>query len=984
MEILSHYGPALCVKFFDGYVYAGYGPFIHVYDYHTGNLKNRCRIFDRNKVHGISIGTSGLVLCFGSKSMSLLPLREINDRNSVTDHERHTGEWIISGEFNYEKTHIFLLTCYNRVLTFDLRGKMIRKSVVYGERSILYSGSIKVLSSSEVYVNAGTVMGGIVIWDLFSEKMVANLLGHSGSIFYVTMSDDSSLVASCSDDRSVRLWDLKSQKQLSVGWGHTARIWNLLFFNNNSKLISVSEDCTCRIWAVEDNKLLQKAIYEVHLSKNVWGVDVNEKDQVAITSGNDGRLRLIELDPVGDAQEVFTLKDISAQSSVSFDREEIIKGFHWFSFGLLSITSLGKILQYNEDGAHWRFVLQSDYFTSYSVTNGISDDNIVVFSNNKSDLLMLKFDAHGKKIIAKQEMHISELSKTNNCMVCRQNVDLRNFLITLESPNPSDPFLCLQVNVDTLEIEKKFNFIKPVNFSSSCLEVYQSFLLVGSRFSTLAIFDLEHPEQEPQVLRRLTPGDTTTSIHFVESSYNGQIFSITNRDGYYIFVNIKLYRQAAAGSNQPLNYEIIHENKMARGFLEGAGYDEAGDFITFGFKSELFYIYNESQCYEIASLVCGGAHRQWKFSHSLQGDVLIFIRASNIYLTRIGKSVVPRTLRCGTHGREIRDISILKNQKYKDGYLFCTASEDTTIKLCHVKEATGAVSILWTHRKHVSGLQCCKIISESLMISSSAREELFLWQITTDKSKPYMTLRQSLPIFGDNPDLRIMDFAVRFEEANTQSFLLATVYSDSTVKLWHYDYQENKFYLIVSGRYETCCLLNVDLFSLCHHLYMIISATNGRLVVYDITGLTDQKKVCPLPHFDSSIQVHQSGVGALSVLVDNVERTVKCYTGGDDNGLGLCCFYKDQISKRLVPEIKDFQKSAASSTITSCELVNGGKQLLTTSVDQIVRRWSILHDKLCLQDQKYTSVADTGSIDAVNNLIIIGGVGLSVWKNEHR
>ncbi|CDH12794.1 related to Regulator of Ty1 transposition protein 10 [Zygosaccharomyces bailii ISA1307] len=981
MEVLSHYGPALCVKFFNGYVYAGYGPFIQVYDYHTGDLKNQCRIFERNKVHGVTFSNSGMALCYGSKSMSLIPLGELSKRSSLVEYERRIGEWIISGEFNYDNNGFFLLTCYNRVLSFDLLGNVIGKSAVYGERSLLYSGSIKVLSSCRAYVNAGTVMGGIIIWDLFSKNIVANLLGHSGSIFYVTMNSDGTQVASCSDDRSVRLWDLKSQTELSVGWGHTARIWNLLFFNNGSRIISVSEDCTCRLWAVKDNKLLQRAIYEAHLSKNVWGVDVNEQDQIAITSGNDGRLKLIELQPVSDSQQVFTLKEISTQSCMVFDKEEIIKGFHWFAFGLIAITSMGKVLKFDDNEGHWEFVLQSELFTSYSVTNGITDANIVIFSNNKCDILILKLDPCDGRIIDRQEMHVNELSKTQNCMVCRHNSIRDCFLITLESPNPHDPFLCLKFDINTLQLENKYSFIKPVNFSSSCLEVYDSFLLVGSRFSTLAIFNFNNVEQEPYVFRRLTPGDTTTSIHFVEYSQNKHVFAVTNRDGYYIFIGAKL---DSVESNGPLKCEVIHDNKVARGFLEGANFEESGDLITFGFKSELFYIYNESQCYEIASLVCGGAHRQWKFSRTPKGFILIFIRASSIYFAKIGESALPRTLRCGTHGREIRDISILKDRKYKNGYLFCTASEDTTIKLCHVESATGNISTFWTLRKHVSGLQRCKIINDKFMISSSAREELFLWQITTDcNTKPYVTLRQSLPIFCDNPDLRIMDFAVKFEETDAQGFLLATVYSDSAIKLWRFDYQESKFHLLLDGRYETCCLLHVSLFSLGDQLYIMITATNGCLVVYNITDLSNEGHMAPLPDVECSIRTHQSGIHAFDIAVDNAGDSVKAYTGGDDNGLGISYFHLDKSTNRLTPKIKDFQKSAASSTITSCKLLGGGTQLLTTSVDQVLRRWSVAGDKLALEEQKYTSIADTGSLDVVENLLVVGGVGLSVVKNEH-
>ncbi|EJS41476.1 YPL183C [Saccharomyces arboricola H-6] len=1011
MKDVSHYGPALCVKFHNDYVLAGFGPFIHVYEYRSNTLINRCRVFHNNKVHGISISSEDKILAYGARSVSVVKLEDILKKESLVNLERINSDWITGGEFSFDKSQIYLLTCYNKVLICDLNCEVLSRKSLSGERSILYSGIIKVFGPEKVYVNAGTVMGGVIVWDLFSETKIHNLLGHEGSIFYVNLSDDGRFVASCSDDRSIRLWDLHTGKELSVGWSHTARIWNLKFFDNDTKLISVSEDCTCRIWNIIESpentaELSISNVYEVHLIKSIWGVDVKEDDMIAVTSGNDGRLKLIDLLQLkryGDEEMSFSLDYISRQCDIVFRKNESIKGFQGFSFGVIIVTSSGKILQFSDASKQWKLLLTDEKFVSYPIINGIQKQNIAVLSNSKSDILLVKFSRDGADVIGTKEFHVDELSKTNNCLPTEYND--HSFLLALQSPNPRDKFLCLEICLENLNIITKHCFDKPDNFSSSCLTSFQNYILVGARFSTVVIFNLLDDSEEPFTIRRLNPGDTTTSIQLVEDKDEFSVFSVTNRDGYYSF--IELTKGHCEHSGSQLSYKVLHSNKMMKGFLEGAFFNSNGEYITYGFKSSLFYLYNETNCYELASEVCGGAHRLWKFNAIDDGHILMYIKASRFHLRKIYNPIVPETLENGIHGREIRDISVCPrtnantNGTLENGHIFCTASEDTTIKLGCFNSKTGKVQNFWTLRKHVSGLQRCQFINERLLISASAREELFLWELN-DKydNRPYMTIRQTLPTSTDNPDLRIMDFDVKFL-SQSGDFILATVYSDSTIKIWFYKEEENKFEMIMQGRYKTCCIFNVAFISLKDQLFVVISPTDGYLVVYNITeyvpfgvdvitgGLLDNKlesSVLDLPAPVSQAQVHQSGIKSLDYAVDPTRSSAVILTGGDDNGLGLSHLELDDTNAVL--KISDFIASAASSTITSGMLINGGEEAITTSVDQVIRAWNITAGKLTLADKKRTTVADTGSLDIISNhddtgfdkTLLTGGVGLSIWR----
>ncbi|CUS23224.1 LAQU0S08e04874g1_1 [Lachancea quebecensis] len=990
---LSHTGPSVCVKFHGKYVLAGYGVFVHVYDYESGELISISRIFHRNKVHGLAIRGES-ILIYGARSVSLLNLDSLWQNADNTRFEKLCHEWVISGEHSMDGSSVFLLTSYNKVLCCDLSFKVLRTKAVYGERSILYSGTINVVSQDKVLVNAGTVMDGVLVWDLETEKTLHHFTDHEGSIFYVAASTNGRYAASCSDDRSIKLWDLHSGCLVSTGWGHTARIWNLKFFDNDSKLISVSEDCTSRVWEIsEEGVLVQKSIHELHQTKNIWGVDVNNEKMIAVTSGNDGRIKITDLNlrtKSGSESSVFSLDDIS-QHGVELRPNEILKGFYWLRFGLLAMTSEGQVLKFDQKTERWTSIMTDSRFTSYSATSGVQELDMVVFSNSRCELLILKFSKDGDEVLETKQLHINELSKSTNCLV--RGYDSNLFLV-MESPNPNDPLICLRMNGTTLQHEKRFHFHKPKNFTASSFVLYENFVVLGSRTSTLAIFNIKDCKEEATVLRKILPGDTITSIDFVErNSENDCLFSVSDRDGFYCFISINFSKRT---------HKMLLQNRISKGFLEGGHYNAQGDFITYGFKSNLFYVFNETKHYEIFSEQCGGAHRQWRYlpNFGLDEFILIYIKASSIHFRKIHKPVYPEILRNGLHGREIRDICIRTEPYRQDKTVFCSASEDTTIKLNVLNAKDGEIRTVWTFRKHTSGLQRCKFINNKFMISSAAREELYLWELTdTFMSNPYMTVICALPSSSKIPDLRIMDFAYEIIEG-TDDFILTTVYSDSAIKVWLYNSDENAFELLVSGKYQTCCLLNVALVALDTQLVLVVSPTDGHLVSWNLTQhipyvIQNNKLVkkieafqpqVHLPDISERIAVHSAGIKSFEVKKITEDRFF-IYTGGDDNAVAISEFVLDKGNKTIQGHVRSFIGAGAASTITSVKLIQHDMTLLTASVDQVIRYYDVSSGVLILKNKFYTTNADTGCIDSLSStagsLILIGGVGLSVWTLEY-
>lgn len=145
--------------------------------------------------------------------------------------------------------------------------------------------------------------------------LMATLSGHGSIVWSLGFSQDNSMLASASEDCTIKLWQVNTGLCTATLLGHTDWIHSLTLANQDSILISGSADSTIRIWDVVERKCLQTwldhedgvwfvaekqglvASCSDDLTVKIW--DLHTGECLQTLRGHEDRLRCVSFSPSG-------------------------------------------------------------------------------------------------------------------------------------------------------------------------------------------------------------------------------------------------------------------------------------------------------------------------------------------------------------------------------------------------------------------------------------------------------------------------------------------------------------------------------------------------------------------------------------------------------------------------------------------------------------------------------------------------------------
>jgi WD40 repeat protein len=188
-----------------------------------------------------------------------------------------------------------------------------------------HTGGIKSLSVSldSKMAVSGSNDDTLRVWDLSTGRCLRVLQGHKGFIHSVSLTSDSTTAISGSYDHSVRVWDLRTGQCMHILDGHSSTVWRVALTPDGRIALSGSGDHTMRIWDLVTGRCL-------HILEHIQSVEricLTPDGRIAVTGDYDGILRVWDL-ATGQCLHRLRISDGGGRPEVSLtpDGKNIVSG----------------------------------------------------------------------------------------------------------------------------------------------------------------------------------------------------------------------------------------------------------------------------------------------------------------------------------------------------------------------------------------------------------------------------------------------------------------------------------------------------------------------------------------------------------------------------------------------------------------------------------------------------------------------------------
>ncbi|ETO36350.1 NB-ARC domain-containing protein [Reticulomyxa filosa] len=558
----------------------------------------------------------------------------------------------------------------------------------------------------------------IRLWDTSSGKQLQLLEGHLNSVTAIDFSSDGSKIVSGSKDKSVRLWDALSGKHTYSFEGHSGCITSVQFSPDGSRIVSGSFDKTIKLWDVVSGKQLQTlnghsdSITSVHLSsdgnkivsgskdKSIRLWDVSSGKQIQCLEGHSNIVECVRFSPDN-------LRIVSSSWDKTIKLWDVSSGKHLQSFsGHFDHVST---VQFSPDGSK---IVSGSWDKTIRLWDVLSGKQLQLLEGHLSGITSIQFSPDGSRIV----------SSSLGTYVRLWDASSGKQLLSFEGH--SDVVGCAQFSPDGSRIASGSNdkTIKLWDASSgNCLQSLtgHSDYISSVKFS-LDGFRIVSGSWDKTV--RLWDASSGKQVQIFEGHLRGVTFAHFSPDGSKIVsssfdTTIKLWNV--------LSGELIQS-----------------------FEGHLDYVTSVQFSPDGSRIVSGSFDKTIKLWDTLSGKILLSLNGHTASITSVQFSSDGSKIVSGSKDKSIRLWDALSGKQLQsleghsdyvtcveisfDGSSIVSGSEDKTIRVWDVSSGK-QLQCLEGHSKWITSVQFSH--DNSKIVSSSNDNTIRLWALSSSRSK---------------------------------------------------------------------------------------------------------------------------------------------------------------------------------------------------------------------------------------------------------
>ncbi|XP_056380771.1 WD repeat-containing protein 6 [Hyla sarda] len=914
MESQLLLAPITALEFVGDHLLAGEGPNLTVYTLRSSSstsLRLKENVLAGYTIHGIKpCGSDSSVVCvFGSKGLVVLNFstRDQEVRLSKVCNLRELHDWIWDvqwlGDALQSTAYLGLALGHNSVAYYDYKMGKVLKEIHCSEKCILYSAHFVGTTWEKLTLISGTVFNQLVIWGMSDQineegrvEPRRRISGHDGVIFSIYYEKQKGVLASASDDRSIRVWNVGSLtdrdpdvKCLLLLYGHQARVWSVRLLPDN--IISIGEDSACIVWSYSGDIIHN---FKGHKGRGIRAVSVQDELGLVATGGADSGIRLWQIREKTSPSSNLLNLHFDAFKNIGVPKAITLADINC----LVIMTDLGFIYTYSFISKQWIFVLKDSNYTSYGLLEAIrlADSTLCAIGNITGSVKIFSLSSaqtckelkhHEGKVHSLTWVASSSLLSTDTC--------------SLFSSGPNGVIIwnevtCVSGNLTS--VTERCRFLLPTckqRWHTSIAFVPEEGLIVcGDRRGSLVLFpnsvsgansnenitdgslqsannntkNSNVPRQEGQeaeavhVLFGLHGKLGVTSVVY----HNGFVYS-SGRDGFY--------RQLKVERRQLV---MLRKLKACKGmeWIERVSFTPDGNLHILGFHSTDFVVWSTRTNEKLLCIPCGGGHRSWSYKKEDSNEMFAYIKSGDVF-TYYSKASerIQNVLKETLHGRELTSVryaGTIKNSSKELLDIIITSSEDTTVNLWAFSANSRHLYCLSTISDHLSSVKTLALartkhqdgILSTLLFTAGGRAQIEVYRLLIQAGEVndnitcqvihvashrldehWDRIRNKHRMVKIDPETRYLSVTTVDEipesrKPASSSVYLAAACSDGSIRFFVMSESSRQIILVAESFYHQCCVLKVETFvhtsSNNSRVMLCSAATDGRIAFWDISG----------------------------------------------------------------------------------------------------------------------------------------------------